>query len=313
MVENSTTNEIDLETFLKAAGQSFSDAQRALLPGLDAPVNMMLSNVELDIKVAVSSDANGNMSIKPVSSVDITRGGIDPGLLSTLRITFVGSVGDFDLQRSRTGDTSAAGERQVPVLVGLTLDEAAAVLKAGAWYFEKHAAGSDEITAAGGKGAGRILRQDPSAGQAVDPKKTTVHVWCDLGSFSVKDIDGIGDRMGRGLAEMGITTGRDLLGADVKKVASALRISEDRVRDFVDMAALMSSLAVIDSKDKVELLVKGANIRSVEQLAGSDPEALHRICRNAIEVGKVRVPSSFDITAEEVRKWVNAASSYTKR
>jgi len=273
----------------------------------------MLSNVELDVKVAVSSDVRGRMSIKPISSADISRGDIDPGLVSTLRISFVGSIGEIDLDRAQAGGAGTAGRSLVPVLVGLALDEATAVLKAGGWRFEKHAAGREEIAAAGRKGAGKVLRQEPPAGRAADPKRATIHFWVDLGGFPVKEIEGIGSKLGNGLAEMGIETGRDLLLADVKQVASALRISENRVQDFVDMAALMSSLAVMDSKDKVELIVRGANIRTVEQLAGADPEALLRICRNAVEAGKVRVPRGFDVTADDVRGWIKAAAGYLKK
>ncbi len=70
MADNPTPGDIDLETFLKLAGQSFTDAQRALVPGLDVSVNMMLSSAELEVKVAVSSDVRGKMSIRPISSED---------------------------------------------------------------------------------------------------------------------------------------------------------------------------------------------------------------------------------------------------
>jgi hypothetical protein len=88
-------NEIELGAFLESAGQSFSEAQKALIPGLAVPVNMMLSNAELELKVAVSSDAKGRVAIRPISSKDLTRGGIDPGMLSTLRINFVSTIGEL--------------------------------------------------------------------------------------------------------------------------------------------------------------------------------------------------------------------------
>lgn len=95
MVDKSEpVNEIDLGAFLESAGQSFSEAQKALVPGLEVPVNMMLSNAELELKVAVGSDAKGRVSIRPISSKDLTRGGIDPGMLSTLRISFVSTIAE---------------------------------------------------------------------------------------------------------------------------------------------------------------------------------------------------------------------------
>jgi hypothetical protein len=93
MVQNSaSSNEIDLSTFLESAGQSFTDAQKSLLPAAGLSVNMMLSTAELELKVAVSSDAKGRMSIRPISSQDMAKGKIDPGMLSTLRINYVSSV-----------------------------------------------------------------------------------------------------------------------------------------------------------------------------------------------------------------------------
>lgn len=194
MVDNPTSGDIDLETFLKSVGQSFTDAQRALVRGLDVPVNMVLSNAELELKVAVSSDAQGKMSIRPISSEDIIRGGIDPGLLSTMRIAFVSSIGDIKPPPAPTGDSATTGSI-VPDLVGRTLDEAAALLKAGGWQFERHAASSEEIAAAGKESRGRVIRQQPSAGQSVDKNKTTVHLWIDLGAIPVKEIDKIGDKL----------------------------------------------------------------------------------------------------------------------
>lgn len=94
MADKSSSNDIDLGTFLESAGQSLSEAQRALAAGLDLPVNMVLNNAELEIRIAVSSDARGRMAISPISSQDVRRGGIEPGVLSTLRISFVGTVGE---------------------------------------------------------------------------------------------------------------------------------------------------------------------------------------------------------------------------
>lgn len=80
---------------------------------------------------------------------------------------------------------------------------------------------------------------------------------------------------------------------------------------FVDMAGLMSRLVILGFKDEVvELLVKGANIRSIEQLAECDPPELRRVCQGAIASGKVRIPGGFSFTADDVRGWVKAAKSY---
>jgi hypothetical protein len=95
MVEKSQPiMDIDLGVFLESAGLSFSDAQKALVRGLDIPVNMMLGNSELDLKVVVASDPQGRVTIRPISSQDLSRGGIDPGMLSTLRISYISTVAE---------------------------------------------------------------------------------------------------------------------------------------------------------------------------------------------------------------------------
>lgn len=307
MTEQPVSRDIDLETLLASAGQSFTEAQRSLLPGLDVSINMMLSNAELELKVAVAADAAGRMTVRPISSEDISRGDIDPGMLSTLRISFVSSVGELTVpQTAATPVTESGGSARLPDLTGLSLDEAVAYLKASDWRYEAHAAGAGELQPDAGT-QGKVLRQEPEAAQTAD-KSTTVHFWVDLGTTSVKEIDGIGDKVGENLSKIGIRSVGDLSLADITEVASALRMSEARVKNFVDMAALMARLTVLGLKDEVvEILVKGAGIRNLKQLAGSDPAVLYKICREAIRSGSVRVPAAFVFSPDDVAAWIAAA------
>ena len=94
MADESSSSDVDLGDFLKSAGESLSEAQQALAAGLELPTRMILSNAEMEIKVSVSSDAQGRMTIQPISAQDIRRGGIDSGVLSTLRISFTGPIGE---------------------------------------------------------------------------------------------------------------------------------------------------------------------------------------------------------------------------
>jgi hypothetical protein len=312
MVNNPMSDNIDLETFLKSAGQSFTDAQKALVPGLDVPVNMMLSNAELELKVAVSSDKNGKMSIKPISSEDILRGGIDPGMISTIRVTFVSSIGDikFEPQSMPIADTIIKGDK-IPVLTGLTLDNAIKLLKSGGWQFEPHAAGKEEIALAIKTNAGKVLRQQPAAGQSANKSNTIVNFWVDLGNIPVKEIDGIGTRISENLSKIGISSIGELSLANATQVAAALRVSESRAQGFLDMAGLMSRLAILGFKDEVvELLVKGANIRSIEELANIDSKVLYSVCREAVASGKVQVPRGYIFTSDDVKSWIKAALNY---
>ena len=112
MADKSSSSDVDLGAFLKSAGQSLSEAQETLVAGLELPTRMVLSNAEMEIKVSVSSDAQGHMTIQPVSAQDIRRGGIEPGVLSTLRISFVGPVGEMQQPTA-----TQAGSKRNPIEV----------------------------------------------------------------------------------------------------------------------------------------------------------------------------------------------------
>ena len=313
MVTDSTPDDIDLETFLKAAGQSFTDAQKALVPGADVSVNMMLSNAELELKVAVRSDANGKMLIKPISSAEISRGGIDPGMLSTVRISFVSTIGEVKASPMPSPAGGAAGN-SVPTLLGLTMDAAVGLLKSRGWMYETHAASREEVTAAGIATRGRVLRQLPAASQVADKQKTTVHLWINLGSASVKEIDGIGAKLEESLAKAGIGTVGELGLAKAAQVALVLRTNETRAQAYIDMAGLMSRLAILGLRDEVvELLTRGAGIKSVEQLADAEAAKIFQVCQEAISSRKVRVPVEFALKADDVKQWIRTARSYLGR
>ncbi|MBN2077028.1 MAG: hypothetical protein JW762_15900 [Dehalococcoidales bacterium] len=91
MVSKRIPENIELGDFLEAAGKSLGDAQNSLLSGLNLSTNIILNNADIEVKVLVDS-ANGKISIKPVSAEDIRVGSIDPGLLSTLRISYVSTL-----------------------------------------------------------------------------------------------------------------------------------------------------------------------------------------------------------------------------
>lgn len=91
MVSKRTPDNIELGDFLEAAGRSLGDAQDSLLSGLNLSTNMILNNADIEVKVLVDS-VNGKISIKPVSAEDLRVGSIDPGLLSTLRISYVSTI-----------------------------------------------------------------------------------------------------------------------------------------------------------------------------------------------------------------------------
>ncbi len=308
MVNNPTSNDIDLEVFLKAAGQSFTDAQKALVPGAEVAVNMMLSTAELELKVSVRSDAKGKMMIRPISSDEISRGAIDPGLLSTVRINFVSTVGELQAQSK---PESAPQENAVPSVLGLTMKAAGGLLSSRGWAFEMHAASREEVIAASEGSRGTVLRQLPKPLQTADKKTAVVHIWINLGGANLRDIDGIGPKYEETLSKAGIGSVGELSLANASQVASALRTNESRAQTFIDMAGLMSRLAIAGLRDEVvELLAKGAKVASVEALATSGADSLFKVCREAIAAGRVKVPREFTFTLDDVREWIRTAKSY---
>jgi hypothetical protein len=94
MAEIITKAESPLRLFLESAGRSLSDAQRSLGVEAGGAPTMLLSTAELEVKAAVRSDAKGALSLQPMSVSDITRGTVDPGLLSTFRLQFVATAPD---------------------------------------------------------------------------------------------------------------------------------------------------------------------------------------------------------------------------
>jgi hypothetical protein len=84
----------DLTGFLEAAGRSLADAQGALSGELvDLPTAVAISEAELEVKATVDRTAAG-VVLQPVSTAAVLKGGITPGVLSTLRIRYVALTED---------------------------------------------------------------------------------------------------------------------------------------------------------------------------------------------------------------------------
>jgi len=84
----------DLTGFLEAAGRSLADAQGALAGEVvDIPTAVAISEAELEVKATVDRGPAG-LVVEPVSTEAVLRGGITPGMLSTLRIRYVAVTED---------------------------------------------------------------------------------------------------------------------------------------------------------------------------------------------------------------------------
>lgn len=85
----------DLGAFFETVGRSLAEAQGALAPGLtDIPAGMVIAGAELELKAAVESTTGGKLSLQTISVQDIRQGGIDPNLLSSVRLQFVPTASD---------------------------------------------------------------------------------------------------------------------------------------------------------------------------------------------------------------------------
>ena len=94
MPKSETNQEVGFEQFLAAAGNSLSAAQGSLTEGLDLTTNLVVSEVQLEVKAALSTDSKGRLAVQTISAQDISQGGIDPELVSTININFVATAGE---------------------------------------------------------------------------------------------------------------------------------------------------------------------------------------------------------------------------
>jgi hypothetical protein len=84
----------DLTGFVEAAGRSLADAQSALTGELvDLPTAVAISEAELEVKATVDRSSTG-VVLQPVSTATVLKGGITPGVLSTLKIRYVAVAED---------------------------------------------------------------------------------------------------------------------------------------------------------------------------------------------------------------------------
>ncbi len=118
MTENKASENIEMTSFLEMAGQSFTDAQSSLLSGLNLNSNIVLNNADLEIKVTVDT-SKGKLTVRPVSSEEIRTAAIDPGLLSTLRISYVST---FDEPVRAPVKEAAPSKKTTPDLIREVLE-----------------------------------------------------------------------------------------------------------------------------------------------------------------------------------------------
>lgn len=86
-------SEPPLGQVVAAGGAALSDAQRDLLGDAFA-ARMAVSEVELEVKAGFSQDAQGGLTITPISSAQLAEGAIAPGLVSTMKVRYTAVADD---------------------------------------------------------------------------------------------------------------------------------------------------------------------------------------------------------------------------
>jgi hypothetical protein len=103
MKSKSTKQGVGIGEFFELAGRSIAEAQDAIAP-LDQPTQIVIGNAEVEVKVTVASDTDGGLAVQTISSEEVSRGDIDPGMLSTLRVSYIAAA-------TEPPSTSVAGAR----------------------------------------------------------------------------------------------------------------------------------------------------------------------------------------------------------
>jgi len=132
----------------------------------------------------------------------------------------------------------------------------------------------------------------------------------------VESVEGIGTVLAGRLREAGIHTVVDLALTPPKELIRH-GISEKKAAEFTSMAKLMvkGDLSGIEGVDEqaAELLVIAGKIDSKENLAKSNPEELYNTLSKALEERRVRVPKGYQLTLEDVKRWVDSAKRIVSR
>lgn len=85
-------NEADLRAFLEETGRSLTGAQQSLAGAeAAAPLNIVVSQVELEVKAALQKGEDGSLGLQLISASDVRAGSLAPELISTIRANFMAS------------------------------------------------------------------------------------------------------------------------------------------------------------------------------------------------------------------------------
>ena len=151
-----------------------------------------------------------------------------------------------------------------------------------------------------------VLDQNPKPGSDAEAGMPVELV---LANQDIEMIEGIGPERGSKLRDAGIMTITDLVSADSGTVSEI--VGKNTAEKFISMGKLIDSSSNLGSlgmdKQSSELLVKAANIYSVDELKNANPVELYELCKEAVASGKVEVPAGYSIKQDDVKRWVEQA------
>ena len=145
--------------------------------------------------------------------------------------------------------------------------------------------------------------------KVVTPKKPVTQL-------KVEDIEGIDPKIVEKLRKININNISDLAESSVKNLVAKAKIEEKKAREYLGMAKFImkSSFAGIEGLDEeiAEVLIRGAKINSIDKLASANSENLYKKLKDAIEKKVVRIPKTYELTLDDVKRWVLSAKRHIR-
>ena len=132
----------------------------------------------------------------------------------------------------------------------------------------------------------------------------------ELKELPIETIEGIGPKYGALLREKGIETVAELVIALPNSVAEICGVDEAQAQLWV----AMSRFCWLDSisEEDAEAIVYGGGILDLEELADANATELLDEIKNAVSLGRVRIPKDYTFTMDMVNAWIKEAKSVIK-
>jgi hypothetical protein len=127
--------------------------------------------------------------------------------------------------------------------------------------------------------------------------------------YPVADVEGVGDKRAKALAEIGITNTEDLWRANPAFVAGHLDVDPKVVEQWREMAELMAVHGI--GKQYAELLIR-SGVDSIETLGKENPEHLLQVVSKS-ESGRSHRIQGSQVSIKNAEKWIEAAKHHHPR